>query len=77
MRTRSASSPPFGSTDIRVPYLAEMKRACFTHIEAYRTCLDKFGDKPDSVIESECGPAMKALWECTDKTKKKVDGESS
>lgn len=54
-----------------------MKRACFTHIEAYRTCLDKFGDKPDSVIESECGPAMKALWECTDKTKKKVDGESS
>lgn len=56
-----------------VPYLAEMKRACFSKIEAYRTCLDKNGAKPDDVVQAECGPALKELWECTDAQKKKVD----
>ncbi|BEI80504.1 hypothetical protein CcaverHIS002_0110330 [Cutaneotrichosporon cavernicola] len=59
--------------DESVPYLAEMKRACFTHIEAYRTCLDTHGSKPDDVIEAECGDKLKKLWECTDKTKNEID----
>jgi hypothetical protein len=59
--------------DTSVPHLAEMKRACFTHIEAYRTCLDKHGSKPDEVVEAECGDALKKLWECTDAQKKKID----
>lgn len=56
-----------------MPYLAEMKRACFTHIEAYRTCLDTHGSKSDEVIQAECGDTLKKLWECTDTQKKKID----
>ncbi|GMK57645.1 hypothetical protein CspeluHIS016_0404790 [Cutaneotrichosporon spelunceum] len=56
-----------------VPYLAEMKRACFTHIEGYRACLDTHGSKSDEVIEAECGDKLKKLWECTDAMKKKID----
>ncbi|CAK9784789.1 hypothetical protein CC85DRAFT_285264 [Cutaneotrichosporon oleaginosum] len=59
--------------DESVPYLAEMKRACFTHIEAYRTCLDKHGSKSDEVVQAECGGALKKLWDCTDAQKKKID----
>ena len=50
----------------RVPHLANLKKACFNQINAYRTCLEENSTRPDAEVQARCSPALKELWECTD-----------
>ncbi|WVQ84222.1 hypothetical protein IAT38_006373 [Cryptococcus sp. DSM 104549] len=54
--------------DNAVPHLAELKAACAEPIATYRKCLDKHASQDEEVIGEKCGPLMKQLWECSERT---------
>jgi hypothetical protein len=59
-----------------VPHLAEMKSACATQISAYRSCLENNGDQPDEIMSERCGSLMKDLWQCSESTMRRIEGQN-
>lgn len=59
-----------------VPMLQTIKEQCSSVIRAYDLCLAHHSHKSDDEVARECTPALRSLWECTERVKAQAQAEA-
>lgn len=56
-----------------VPIMAAVKSRCQPYIHAFDACLNENRNATDQEVQANCGHRLKALWQCTEATKKEEE----
>ncbi|KAK4684268.1 hypothetical protein P7C73_g5919, partial [Tremellales sp. Uapishka_1] len=63
--------------DASIPHLAQLKDGCRTQIAEYTSCLNTHASLPDDELQKTCGGLMTALWECSERTMREIEKQTT